>query len=78
MIVFLILIQKEQVIWAVRRRAKNRGEAFFAGLPHRRREIVSLLLEGYTAAEVGVRLGISPKTVRNEAGVVVSKYTDLC
>ncbi len=51
----------------------RRPEAAGAGLSTREREVLDLLREGLTNAEIGARLYISPKTAEHHVSAVLSK-----
>ena len=49
------------------------GGSESARLSPREREVLQLVAEGYTSAEIGARLGISPKTVEVHRGHISAK-----
>ncbi|HEY8536250.1 MAG TPA: response regulator transcription factor, partial [Vicinamibacterales bacterium] len=51
----------------------SRGEPVFAALSTREREVLALIAEGFSNAEIAERLHISEKTVRNHASNVFDK-----
>ena len=56
-----------------RRQGQAVGGSESARLSPREREVLQLVAEGYTSAEIGGRLGISPKTVEVHRGRISAK-----
>ena len=56
-----------------RRQGQAVGGSESARLSPREREVLQLVAEGYTSAEIGARLGISPKTVEVHRGRISAK-----
>jgi len=56
-----------------RRQGQAVGGSESARLSPREREVLQLVAEGYTSAEIGGRLGISPKTVEVHRGHISAK-----
>jgi pimeloyl-ACP methyl ester carboxylesterase/DNA-binding CsgD family transcriptional regulator len=64
---------EEVCVFTGRRSEKTNEDAAFSSLSPRQREVLGLLCEGLGNAEIGKRLSISEKTVRNHASSIFDK-----
>jgi DNA-binding NarL/FixJ family response regulator len=61
------------VLQAFSEPAPDRGDAQLAGLTPREREVLHHLARGYAYKQIGLRLGISARTVESHVGAVLRK-----